>query len=407
MRPSNSAVAFAVGLAALLGVGGLVGLFPVARPTPPTPAEVRAFGAGLPPPATEADIQAALAAPPLKGTYGPTRPSIRLPAGDVVLTQPLVFGGLYSPVLAGDSMHGTRLIWDGPADRYPVEFRGCDHPRLSDLTITFRKPAAGGVLVANAVGAGVTNTAAVIERVWVDAYAGFGVRHGVCLDNTAGGAQPDQNGEHHQVRDCHLQGVHYGVYVGQTQAHRCAVRGTSFSACYHGVYARACGSQTVEDCAFAACTRCLTFGDQYGGGAIARRINAEGCKQLARFWSGPGTGVLEDVRCDGMVPFAAADDLTAGDPYRNTYMTAAVMIAGPAVTVRRVQLAAYGQPHPIRLWLGGSAADVGDLQVWRAEGDPAPVALAYGGPPRRWEFNLLGTVMTDGQQPTEPFAYTK
>lgn len=394
---------------ALIGLAGLVGFFkplPATAPTATMQAVFDASPAVVSPPVTEAMIRALIDAPRMVGTYGPTMPAIRLPAGDVVLTAPLVFRGVYSPALIGDSVHGTRLIWDGPPGGYAVEFRGCDRPLLANLTIKFNRQGAGGVLVCNDLDAKVTNTAARIERVCIDAPDWAKVRTGIDLDNSGGGRWPDQNGEHHQVLDCTVGGVHYGVKIERTQAHRCTVRGTSFSACYYGVYARACGSQLVEGCAFANCTRCLTFGDQFGGGPVVRRVNAEGCRQLVRFWSGPGTAVLEDVRCDGMRPFAPTDLRTDGDGYDADYNTAAVMVSMSGVChIRRVTMSAFGEQHPIRIWLGGNATDASDVQVWRGEGDPRPVVLAKHGEPRRWEFGLLGTVMKSGAQPTEPFTW--
>lgn len=358
---------------------------------------------------TESELQALIAAPPLPGIYGPTMPTIRLPAGAIRLTRPLVFRGLYSPQLVGDSICGTQLLWDGPPDRYPVEFRGCDRGRVADLTIKFNRQGAGGVLVTNDLDQkNVTNTAAAVERVWIDAPNWAKVRYGVNLDNTDGGRQNNQNGEHHRVVDCTIGGVYCGVRIASTQAHRCVIRGTAFGNGYFGVDARACGSQLVEDCSFANLTRCLTFGDQYGGGAVARRINAEGCRQLARFSAYVGSAVLEDCRCDGMKPFGPDELRTDGDAYDSDYFTAALMVGmGGVCQIRRVTLGAFGQPAPIRLFFASGAADVSDVQAWRAEGDPVPQAVAKWGGARRWENNLLGAVMKDGAQPTAEFVLTR
>lgn len=357
---------------------------------------------------TETELQSLLAAPPLVGTYGPTQPTIRLPAGDIRLTRPLTIRGRYSPQLVGDSIHGTRLLWYGPPDGYAVEFRGCNRPLLSDLTVKFEQPGLGGVLVCNALDTKVTNTAAAITRVCVDAPNWAKVRFGINLDNTAGGTQNNQNGEYHRVLDSVIGGVYCGVNIESTQAHRCMVRGTSFGAGYFGVYAKAGGSQLVEDCSFANVTRCLTLGDQYGGPVVIRRINAEGCRQLARIWAGTGAGVLEDVRCDGMRPFAPTDLRTDGDGYDADYFTAALQVSmRGGLQIRRVVLGSYGQPAPLRLFFSGGAADVTDVQAWRAEGDPAPQAVAKWGGARNWQYNLSCTVMKDGAQPTEEFVLTR
>lgn len=359
---------------------------------------------------TATDLFSAVTLGPHRGTYGPTLPAVRVPIGDVPLAAPLVVRGAFSPEVRGDSISGTRLVCRTPLPGgYAVEFGGCDRPRLSDLTVKLEAEAAGGVRVCNWLDPSnhATNTTATVERVWVESARPLGVRYGVHLDNTAGGVMPNQNGEYHAVRDCVIGGVHTGVAVGSTQAHRCVVRDTVFADCYHGVYARDCGSQLVERCSFANVVRPLTFGDQYGGPAAAKWVNAEGAKQLFRAWLFVGAVSIEDVRCDGMRPFPADAVRTDDDPYDAEYMTAAIMISmGGVCRLRRVMLGCYDPTHPLRMESHRDSADVEDLQIFIKEGCPRPVWLAKYGRPRNWRNNLLVTLMNDGRQVPEPFEYT-
>ena len=258
------------------------------------------------------DVAPIQIAPTTPWFYGPAGGVTQLPPGEIILTDTLVIENQFGPVIQGTGRFTTSLIWKGQPNadgslKPIIAFRSCNHPILQDLSIHCFNPCRSVVCVSTSPKPTVTNTCALIQRVWFE--CSNNATDCIEINNLADGGS-DNNGEMHKIIDCQINDFNRnGVGIYSSQSHRCEISHcqikTSNKPGTTGVYAQF-GSQTMSRCNGGGLDLVFFGSDQYAGAGEVLDNNFENCKRFVDCRLPYGQWVIENNRCDGMVPYPFA-----------------------------------------------------------------------------------------------------
>lgn len=269
-------------------------------------------------------------APTTPGFYGPAGGVTTLPIGETILTDTLYIDGQNGPVIrSAGGKYQSWIRWKGQPNadgslKPVIVIRNCTEAEICNFRITFDTPCKDAIVISNlpslSPGTPITSKCKIHDLI-IDAGTSGNkwMEHGVRIDSSYFGG-PDQNNEYHTIDNCDFANFSVAaVGIYSSQSHRNLISNCQMSQSGAplgtGVYARF-GSQDMVRCKGGNLELVFYGVDQYAGVGTVIGNNFEGCKRFIYTGTNGNLWVVENNRCDGMVPY----DCTDGD-----YLHAAVL----------------------------------------------------------------------------------